>query len=208
MKKNKTLKKKLIIFDLDGVIVNSLVNMRISWNYISKKYYLNVRFNDYKKYIGLPFKKILKNLNILNNPNILFNDYNKISKQNLNKIKFYKNIKLILKNLKSKYYLAIFTSKNKERTHTILRKLNVKFDAIVTPEDILKGKPNPEGLIKIMKIVNVKQKNTLFIGDTIYDEIAAKRAKIKFVFALWGYGKNSNRLTKKINNITEIKNYI
>jgi beta-phosphoglucomutase-like phosphatase (HAD superfamily) len=38
MKKNKTLKKKLIIFDLDGVIVNSLVNMRISWNYISKKF--------------------------------------------------------------------------------------------------------------------------------------------------------------------------
>ena len=79
---------------------------------------------------------------------------------------------------------------------------------IVTPDDIVKGKPHPEGLIKIMKIVNVKSKNTYFIGDTIYDEIAAKRAKINFIFALWGYGRNSSSSTIKIKNIKEIKNYI
>ena len=81
MVKNIFFKKKLIIFDLDGVIVNSLVNMRISWNYVSKKYKLNIKFSEYKKYIGLPFKKILINLNILKNQDILFNEYNKISKK-------------------------------------------------------------------------------------------------------------------------------
>lgn len=208
MLKNNFFKKKLIIFDLDGVIVNSLVNMRISWNYISKKHNLNVSFSEYKKYIGLPFKKILKNLNILSNQDILFNEYNKISKKNLNRVFFYKNIKSTFKILRSQHYLAVFTSKNKERTNIILSKLNINFDAVITPEDLKKAKPHPEGVKKIINIVNISPKLTYFVGDSIYDEICAKKAKVNFIFASWGYGINSGDAVKKIKNIKEIIKYI
>ena len=53
-------KKKILIFDLDGVLINSISNMKISWNSTSKKFDLNINFEEYKKNIGLPFKKILK----------------------------------------------------------------------------------------------------------------------------------------------------
>jgi HAD superfamily hydrolase (TIGR01549 family) len=208
MVKNIFFKKKLIIFDLDGVIINSLVNMRISWNYVSKKYKLNIKFSEYKKYIGLPFNEILINLNILKNQDILFNEYNKISKKNLNRIFFYKNIKSTFKILRSRHYLAVFTSKNKERTNIILSKLNVNFDAVVTPEDIEKAKPHPEGVKKIINIVNISSKQTYFVGDSVYDEICAKKAKVNFIFASWGYGNASGKIVKKINNIKEIFKYI
>ena len=55
---------KLIIFDLDGVIVDSEKNMRHSWEHVKKKYKINKNFNDYKKKIGLPFKNILKEIKI------------------------------------------------------------------------------------------------------------------------------------------------
>ena len=40
---------KLIIFDLDGVIVDTEKNMRHSWEYVKKKYKINKNFTDYKK---------------------------------------------------------------------------------------------------------------------------------------------------------------
>ena len=55
---------KLIIFDLDGVIVDTEKNMRHSWEYVKKKYKINKNFTDYKKKIGLPFQDILEELNI------------------------------------------------------------------------------------------------------------------------------------------------
>ena len=57
-------KKNLILFDLDGVLINSIKNMEISWDYCKKKYNLEIDFSSYKKFIGLPFNDILKNLKI------------------------------------------------------------------------------------------------------------------------------------------------
>ena len=57
-------KKKLIIFDLDGVLINSKKNMENSWNFIKKEHNLKHSFNEYYKFIGLPFQEILKKLSI------------------------------------------------------------------------------------------------------------------------------------------------
>ena len=54
--------KKLILFDVDGVLFNSKKNMENSWNQVMKKYSINKNFNEYKKFIGLPFNVILQKL--------------------------------------------------------------------------------------------------------------------------------------------------
>ena len=68
MKTNNRIKKKnLIIFDLDGVLINSIHNMKFALNETNKKLGLKIKFSDYRKYIGLPFDKIMKNLKIKGN---------------------------------------------------------------------------------------------------------------------------------------------
>ena len=196
-------KKKVIIFDLDGVLINSLPNMQYSWNQVKKKYKLESSFNEYKKYIGLPFNEILKKLKIKKLREEIYLDYNFYSKKNLHKVKFYKNTKKVLRTLKKNYYLAVFTSKNKERCNLLLSNLIKIFDVIITPQDIKKGKPNPEGIIKIKKTLDVSNKNIYFIGDTLFDKIAAKKANINFLYAEWGYGIDAGR-SKKISSINEI----
>ena len=52
-------KIELVIFDLDGVLINSKNNMRFAWNAVLKKFRLNINFNEYFKYIGIPFEDIL-----------------------------------------------------------------------------------------------------------------------------------------------------
>ena len=39
--------KSLYLFDLDGVIIDSKKNMRVSWNLVNKKFGLNISFKKY-----------------------------------------------------------------------------------------------------------------------------------------------------------------
>ena len=57
------MKKNLYIFDLDGVLIDSKENMKMSWNYV-QKIFLNQNFDAYFSQIGKPFPKILKDLKI------------------------------------------------------------------------------------------------------------------------------------------------
>ena len=58
------MKNKLIIFDLDGVLIDSIENMRISLNQTAKSLNLNLNFKEYKKFLGLPFEKIMNKMGI------------------------------------------------------------------------------------------------------------------------------------------------
>ena len=53
-----------VIFDLDGVIIDSKENMRLSWESVRKKFEIHQTFEMYFKHVGLPFIKILKNIGI------------------------------------------------------------------------------------------------------------------------------------------------
>ena len=121
-------KGKIIIFDLDGVLINSLENMRYTWSKVKKKFELTVPFKEYKKNIGLPFLKILENLKIKNRKLEIKEYYKKISSENQNRIKIYSGVSKTLTDLKKNNKLAIFTSKDKQRTKKILKKFNIKLD--------------------------------------------------------------------------------
>ena len=79
-------KKKLLIFDLDGVLFDSRKNMELAWNSTSKKFDLDVPFSLYFKKIGMPFSEILKSLDIKPKKKIIYN-FKNISLKNINKIK-------------------------------------------------------------------------------------------------------------------------
>lgn len=201
------IKKRLVIFDLDGVLVNSLDNMRITWKIVCKKYNINIPFTSYEKNIGLPFLKILKNLKIKSHNLEIKKFYSRTSKVNFSKIKIYPGTKKTLSILSKNNKIAIFTSKDKIRTNLILKRIGIKFDYVVTPEDVRYGKPNPEGINKIIKALKFKKKNSIFIGDSFQDFLAAKKGKILFLFAEWGYGKLKLK-SKRIAKIEDILQYL
>ena len=53
-----------VLFDFDGVLIDSLPVMEIAWNSVRSKYKIKNGFDQYKKFIGLPFQKILEELEI------------------------------------------------------------------------------------------------------------------------------------------------
>jgi len=202
-------KKDLIIFDLDGVLLDSIKVMQLAWEktLISLKTNNKPPFFKYKKLIGLPFFSILKKLNFTKKEfkKIKF-FYNKFSIFYTNKLKLKiksKYINVLRKLKKNKIKICIFTSKSKNRTLRIIKNSKFKFDYVVTADDVLYGKPNPHGINIILKKFKISKKKSIYIGDTVYDLLAAKKAGLDYLHANWGYG-NCSTGVKKINNISEL----
>ncbi len=194
--------KKIVIFDLDGVLINSLKNMEIAWSSVSEKFNLNIKFGDYKKYIGLPFEIILRKLKITKNLVQIKNSYNFYSKKNFKKIKIYPGVKDVFKYLKKKNYItAVITSKDKERTKKIISLFKLKFKYIYSPTKLIRPKPYPDQILKIIKLEKIKKKNCYYVGDMNVDFKFAKNAKINFIFINYGYEN------KKVNSKIKIKNF-
>ena len=59
--------KKLIIFDLDGVLIDSIPNMKYALKQTSNSFGFNLSFEKYRKYIGLPFEQIMKKMGLKSN---------------------------------------------------------------------------------------------------------------------------------------------
>tara|TARA_B100000902_G_scaffold397813_1_gene462694 strand:+ start:1040 stop:1666 length:627 start_codon:yes stop_codon:yes gene_type:complete len=200
--------KSFLIFDLDGVIFDSRKNMESAWNKTSRKFKLKVSFNSYFQKIGMPFLKILESLGIDQNPKI-FKFYREASFSKINLIKPYKDVLKMFKFFeKENIKFSIVTSKDYARSKFLLKKFKIKPTTIHCPNKRLRGKPYPDQLIYSLKRNNFTPKNSYFIGDTNIDFLAAKRAKINFIFAKYGYGKNNKLYKNKISNFKEIKKFI
>jgi phosphoglycolate phosphatase len=198
------IKKKLIIFDFDGVIIDSKKNMFLSWLAVQKKLKTRISFNKYFQNIGVPFEKILKKIKFYKNFLEAKKIYEKTSKKHLNQIHLFKDVKITLNFLLKNYTLCLVTSKNKKRTKKILKKLKIinNFKHIYCPEDRFPSKPNPEVVKYLKKKYKLKSAEVLIVGDTIHDKNFAKKSKVNFVYASYGYGKFKSKY--KIKSFKEL----
>ena len=72
------------------------------------------------------------------------------------------------------------------RTDTIDRllaefNLDGYFDLVVTASDVMRPKPHPEALLKILNHFDLKPDQAIYIGDSPVDEMAARAAAIPLV---------------------------
>ncbi len=199
-------KVKLIIFDFDGVIINSKKNMEISWRNVQKKTGSKIKFNKYFNKIGIPFFKILTKINFDKDFKYAKKVYDDTSIKNINKIKLFPKAKYVLNKLSKKYIVVLITSKSRARTKIILKKFKLNFDYIFCPEDNFKSKPNPEVIKYLKKKYKLKKNEIIMIGDSLADKNLAQNAKVKFIFAIYGYFKL--RCKNSIKNLTEIIKFI
>ncbi len=79
--------KIILIFDLDGVLINTIKLMELAWSEVRKNLNIKQEFSNYKKYIGFPFNTILTKLKIHKNHKKIYEIYNKTSLKNEKKNK-------------------------------------------------------------------------------------------------------------------------
>jgi len=90
----------------------------------------------------------------------------------------------VLKELKQAK--GIVTSKPRESLNKHLKELLLYFKSIITVEDTIRHKPDPEPLLKALEQLMIEPKEAIYIGDHFRDFEMAKNAGTDFIGMLSG----------------------
>ena len=176
--------KKVIVFDLDGTIVDLAVDWQHIKNILSERYSKIYGETCEFKHISACLEYVVekKDERELKNFFKILEDY---EMKDINKSKEIKETIFFINNLKlfevpKDTKLAIFSLNTRKAIISSLKlaKIFDKFDYIIGREDIRKWKPNPDGLLKIKKYFGVENKDMIYFGDLKKDLQTGKNAGI------------------------------
>jgi len=87
----------------------------------------------------------------------------------------------LLERLQERYGLAIFTGRMANEVDDTLRRLapHLLFNPMIRTGDVAKGKPAPDGLIRIAELM--PGRTLIYIGDTVDDARTARAAGVRFI---------------------------
>lgn len=198
--------KKLVIFDLDGTLLNTSPDLNSCMNDALKKNGLPpISVEQTKKYIGDGARKYAEravNANVDNRfgadagayrkkVESCLNDYNAIYNACANDNTFlYEGVGELLKKLKrSGVKIAIVSNKPQESTNLVYDKLlkAYNFDFVFGNREGFKHKPATDGVEYVLSVLGVDKNDAVIVGDGETDALAAKNCGIDFVAVLWGY---------------------
>jgi beta-phosphoglucomutase len=185
MRQKKDIKLKGAIFDLDGVIVDTVPIHFKAWKRMFTEYGKKFTFRDYKEKVdGIPRidggKAILTNLSekelikATDKKQKYFLEY--LEKEN---IPVFKSTLNLMKELKNKGIKIAIISSSKNSPYILKRTgINALLDIEISGNDITKGKPHPQIFLMAAKKMGIKPGNCIVFEDAILGVEAAKRAKM------------------------------
>jgi phosphoglycolate phosphatase-like HAD superfamily hydrolase len=183
-------KKSLVLFDLDGVILDSKANMELAWKAVQEQLHIAVPFEPYFALIGRSFPDIIARLGLSERVADIERVFRIASASRLDLATFYPGVvPSLVKIQRSGVKLGLVTSKDRLRSNAILARLPVEFTSVQTPDPRYRGKPAPDHLMAAMAEAQADPAETVYVGDMDADYEAATRARVDYIHAFWGYGK-------------------
>ena len=202
--------KKLIIFDLDGVLVSTkelhYEALNSALEEVDSKYVIS-RQDHLKTFDGL---KSSEKLDMLTKDRGLpqelhsqiWNRKQELTIQQLQYIKPDSFIKMTFKELRRRgYKLACCSNAIRRSVLTILSKLDLieQLDLIISNEDVKQGKPHPEMYWKAMSIMGVLPEETLIVEDSPAGLLAASRSRADVLRVDTPKDVNIKNIAEKLN---------
>ena len=187
----------LVIFDLDGTILNTLEDLASSGNHVLSCHgYPTHPTEAYKMFVGNGIQKLVERIlpeeyrteSIISTLYQEFLEYYDLHK--MDKTVPYSGIIELLEGLQNQgIKLAVASNKAHEAMGPLMRHYfpTIRFSAVLGYRPGALPKPNPDMVFEIIEAARETQKSTLFVGDSCVDMETAKRAGLKKVGVLWGY---------------------
>ncbi len=166
-----------VLFDLDGVIINSFESWYRAFNAMLKRYKREeISREDFKaKCWGPDLRHNLDAWNLGEEAGLYC-----IGKQLelVELIELFPEAKEVLSRIKHKFKVGLVTNTPKKNVAKILEHFQLAdlFDVVITGDDVHEGKPNAEMVIEACRRLNVKPENAILVGDTESDFQAGKSA--------------------------------
>lgn len=189
--------KKLVIFDLDGTLLNTIDDLAQSTNHALQTLgYPTHEESAYHLMVGNGINKLLERAlpeeerteeNILRMRKEFIPYYDR---HNMDKSRPYPGIPQLLKYLQAQgILLAVASNKYQSATVRLIDAYfpTLRFAAVLGQRDGVNVKPDPAIVDDILEITGVAKENTLYVGDSGVDMLTAANAGVTACGVTWGF---------------------
>lgn len=214
--------KKIIIFDLDGTLLNTLDDLTDSLNHMLLQYnYPQKSIEQVRNYVGNGVYKLIERAIPDGKSNKNFDEcvetFKQHYKENMyNKTSLYNGIEQMLKELKDRGFItAVASNKFDLAVKELCKKYFKGLIDYASGENEKIGihkKPSPEIVLNILKEYKLPPQEAIYIGDSEVDIQTAINCNIDCISVSWGFKTKEFLIQNKAKNIIdkpeEIFNYI
>ena len=212
-------KNSAILFDLDGTLLNSGLTFHKIVNQLKKEINQEeVPFEKVRKYSSRGASLILKN-SFPEADEAQLADLKKSFLERyfefmLDDICLYDGVVELIDFLANESIpWGIVTNKSEKYTRPIIEKLkwHELTNAVICPENVTKAKPDPEGIITALNLLNASNSESYYVGVHKRDVETGKNANVKTVACTYGFHEtdpHSWQADYIINEPIELKNVI
>lgn len=189
------MKYDLIIFDMDGTILNTLEDLKNSLNYVLQQAGYQTRtLEEVRTFVGNGIRKTIERAlpSDIEEEKVdelfsLFMDYYAI--HNTDNTKPYNGVIELLKELKHLgYKTAVVSNKQNSAVKSLCKKFFTGlFDVEIGEKENIAKKPEPDEVNEVLKILNIDRTKSIYIGDSEVDIQTAQNSKMKSIIVDWGF---------------------
>lgn len=189
--------KKLVIFDLDGTLLNTIEDLGNAANYaLSLNGYPTHSLASYPFFVGNGVRNLIRKAlpDDMRTDSIIesllkdFKEY--YNEHNTDCTKPYDGIEELLRNLQDNgVKIAIASNKYQQATEKIIAHYfgDIDFVAVYGQREGVNVKPDPSVVFSILSDAKVPKSEVLYVGDSGVDMETARRACVDSVGVTWGF---------------------
>lgn len=206
---------KLILFDLDGTLVDTSKDITAALNHALKQYGIQEQsVQDTIKMVGEGItrliEKILGTEKLHLRDDIIRRFIEYYSEHLADYSREYPFVRETLEHLHG-YKKAVLSNKRESLSVELLEKLDLLkyFDLVVGSDTTSEKKPSPVPIFHIMGQLETKPYESMIVGDSTFDIEAGKKAGIKTVAVTYGYRErhhlqNADHMIDSLKDLTSL----
>ena len=189
--------KKIVIFDLDGTLLDTMEDLAVACNEILARHELPTHeIEDYRHFVGSGVMRLVERIlpEKLRTEEFVAElraEFVKYYSANIDKhTKIYTGVVLLMEELERRdIALAVASNKFQDGTRKLVSKFfpRQKFAAVLGQRPDVPLKPHPQIIREIIQITSFTPDKILFVGDSGIDIETAKAAGVESVGVTWGF---------------------
>jgi len=181
---------KAVFIDFDLTLVDTKPGVKASYKALSKLTNQKPTKKGFQEYVGSRFSEMIERLHKESgiSKKKLIQTYLKAYKSKIPKMKYYG--KKVIPKLKDKK-IIILTNNYRKAVKETCKHFNIKYDKLITDNEMKKDQKKHDAIIKTIKKLNLKKSEAIYVGDHINDVKEAHKAGIRSVVVPTGVYKKS-----------------